>query len=241
MLKKVLLLMLGLCLVVAIAAPVRAGDDKDKTGFSDDNKYTDYRYGFEIRVPDDWKIGKPKKEPNCQRIVAEKKNARIPPQLQDDPSWATRPTLMIFADSTKLTPNEFFAFLQSDTTDSELKKQIIKSTVLMDLYARHKFDVLLQTPTTLGGITGLQLKLRRQYEAQGTQLGDDRPMTIKDFVSGYVYLLQGDGWLCYIELACENQFLPVLEETFAEIIGSFTCPKAEQPAGTKAEEEPSEG
>ena len=240
MLKKTIFISLSCWFVLLFALPLQAGDD-DKTGVVEDNTYTDSRFGFQIHLPDDWKVGKPKKEINQQRIVAEKKNPRIPPQLRDDPSWATPPSLMIFADSTDLTRAEFFAFLQSDTTKSDFKKQIQKNTVLMDLYGRYQFDIIFETPISLAGLPTTQYKMRRKYEAQGMQLGSDRAMTIKDFVSGYVYLVEGDGWIGYIELVCENQFLPVLEETFAEIMKTFKFPAAAEPQDTLSESEPTEG
>lgn len=241
MLKRLLLILLGCFLLLALALPLQAGDDKDKTGIEEDNKYTDNRFGFSIKVPDDWKVGKAKKEPHCQRLVAEKKNPRIPPQLRDDPSWATPPSLMIYADSSDMTPAQFFAFLKSDTTESELKKQIMKNTVLLDFYGRYNPDVMLENPTTLAGLPAMQYKLRRQYEAQGVQIGRDRTTTIKDFVSGYIYIVQGDGWIGFIELVGENQFLPVLEDTFTQIIDSFSMPSTEAPQDSTATAEPSEG
>ena len=112
---------------------------------------------------------------------------------------------------------------------------------LDDLYGRYNPDIVLQTPTTLAGLPAMQFKLRRQYEAQGVQIGRDRTTTIKEFVGGYIYIVQGEGWIGFIELVGENQFLPVLEETFAEIIGSFSMPSPEEPEDSTAMEEPTEG
>jgi hypothetical protein len=227
-------------LLVTLLAPQLAGKGKEKTGTVEDNLYSDTRFGFTIQLPSDWKIGKLKKELNCQRLVAEKKNPRIPPQLRDDPSWATPPTLMIFADSNDLSAEQFFAFLQSDSTKSELKKKINSTTVLFDLFSRDEPDILLQVADKLGGLPAWRVKARRQYEAQGIQLsGRGGTAAVRDFVSGYAYVIRGEGWVAYLELVCENQFLPVLEEKFTEIMKSFTVPAPEQEEPDA--EEPTEG
>lgn len=238
MIRKVLSILIFGCFLTILALPVMAGKDRDKTGYEEDNKYTDYRYGFQIQVPSDWKIGKFKKEPHDQRLIAVKKNPRIPPKLRDNRGAATKPTLMIFADSSKMTPSQLFAFIRSDTTESELKKEIVESTDLLDVFSRYQPEVLAQGPATVGGLPALRVKMRRQYAAQGSQMGGGY-VTVQDFISGYIYIVQGNGWLLYMELVCENQFLPVLEETFTDIVNSFSMPKPEVDS-TKTEE-PSEG
>ena len=240
MYRKACFYLLVCTLLVALLVPQLAGKGKEKTGTVEDNLYNDTRFGFTIQLPSDWKIGKLKKELNCQRLVAEKKNPRVPPRLRDDPSWATSPTLMIFADSSDLSPTQFFAFLRSDTTKSEFKKKINSTTVLFDPFSQDEPDILLQMTAKLGGLPALRMKARRQYEAQGVQLSGRGGITaVRDFVSGYIYVVKGEGWLAYLELVCENQFLPVLEETFTEITNSFGIP-APEPEDSTAEE-PTEG
>ncbi len=240
MYRKACFYFLVCTLALALLVPQLAGKGKEKTGTVEDNLYSDTRFGFTIQLPSDWKIGKRKKELNCQRLVAEKKNPRIPQRLRNDPSWATPPTLMIFADSSDLTPAQFFAFLQSDTTKSEFKKKINGTTVLFDPFSRDEPDIILQVADKLGGLPAWRVKARRQYEVQGLQVsGRVGTSAVRDFVSGYVYVIQGEGWLAYLELVCENQFLPVLEETFTEITKSFTVPVPEQEDSEA--EEPTEG
>lgn len=198
---------------------LRAGNPR--TGEVKDNKYTDLRFGFSVQIPDDWRIAKPKKEYTPQRLIAEQKNPRVPVKLRRDPRWAVKPTLVVIADSTGLTDQNFYNFLHCDTCKSEFKDEVLLRSILLSPSSSHRFDLIEDKAAEVAGAPAKRLTGRIQYDAQVEVPGRDQIELVRGRRTGYIYLIPREGWLMYIEMVCENDFFPSLDETFSEIIDSI--------------------
>jgi hypothetical protein len=233
--RKFFFILLATALLVSVSVcPTTAGDD-ERTGTVDDNKYVDHRFGFSVQLPESWKVAKPKDEPHPQRLIAEEKHPRVPIKLQENPGAATKPTLIVFADSTDMTPQEFMNFLRADTTESDFKEKLLDRTILLDAFSKYNTDILSTTTVEFLGRQATRMVARLQYEAVGYMRGRNEEIKVNDFRVGYIYLVPMDGWLMYVEFACENQFAEALEESFGEILDSFTW-VTEASDSTKTEE-----
>lgn len=215
----VTLLISSLCALL-LTTTLSAGGPR--TGEIKDNKYTDTRFGFSVQLPEDWKIGKPKKEMSSLRLIAQQKNPAVPIKLRSDPDWALRPTILILCDSTDMTPREFFDFLRSDSGDSEFKDEVLLRSVLLHRLSSYRLDLLTETIEDIAGAKALELTGRLQYDAQVELPGRSRIELVRGFRIGHIYLVPFDGWLMYIEQACENEFLQNLDEVFAGVVHSIT-------------------
>jgi hypothetical protein len=227
MIRKILYWSL-ICALGALLWPSVSQAGKPRTGEVKDNKYTDTRFDFSVQLPDDWKIGKPKKEFTTQRLIAVQRNPQVPVKLRSDPSYAQKPTALIFCDSTDLAPMEYFHYLESDSGKSKGKEDILLKSVMLYRLSPYRMDVIKQLPAEVAGTKGVKLVGRIQYDAQVSLPGRNRIELVRDFRVGDVYLIPFDGWMMYIEFVCENDFYPQLEEVFDQIVSSITFGKSEE-------------
>lgn len=234
MIRKILQWSL-ICALGALLWPSGLQAGNPRTGEVKDNKYTDTRFGFSVQVPDDWKIAKPKKEFTTLRLLAEQKNPQVPVKLRSDPSYAQKPTVLIFCDSTDMAPMEVYHFLQSDSGKSQFKDDVLLKSVMLYRLSPYRMDIVRQIPVEVAGAKGVKLVGRVQYDARVELPGRNRIELVRDFRVGTIYLIPFDGWMMYIEQVCENDFYPTLEETFDKIVNSITFAKPKEEE-TKAEE-----
>lgn len=74
----------------------------------------------------------------------------------------------------------------------------------------------------IGGQNATRWQIRREYSVQVQKDDTTPPQLIRDYRVGYVYIVAFDGWLLYMEMACENQFRDELEDHFKNIASSIT-------------------
>jgi hypothetical protein len=145
---------------------------------------------------------------------------------------------MFFADSTALTPTQFFEFLQTDTGKSQFKEEIIRKSIFLDRGTTYHFEIINQLPKQILGQPALKLEMRMKYDAEAPMMGGRETDVgrstsskefnlVRDFRMGYVYLVPFEGWLMYVEIFCENQFFDSLKPVFDQVIDSL---KFEVPA-----------
>lgn len=223
-------IVIAVIMMIVIGAFVTSDIDagkKPKTGETKDHVYRDFRFGFSVEYPADWKASKPKKEYHPLRFLVQEKGHIVPVKLRNNPEYAVKPTMMIFADSTNLTPEQFFTYLQSDSGKSEFKTKILQKSILLDRTSRYEMEVVQRRKAKVLGVDAVKIKGRVEYVAQVTVPGRG-PQVVKDYRSGFIYLVPFEGWLLYIEQYCENELLPSQIDAFDSMISSltFTDPEA---------------
>lgn len=213
-------------LLLLFAAPLSAGEKSAETGIIKDGVYHDTRFAFSVKIPADWREAKLRKEPTAERILMVQRKPRVPLRLQDSPEAAVKPSVMIFADSTTMTPTEFFAFIRADTGKTELKQKILAKTVFLEPGVPNDIEVLEMATVKILGRDATKMKVRLEYSARVESPGMSKPVQVNDFRAGYVFLVPFDGWLMYIEEVCENQFLQSLQPDFDTVINSLAVEPA---------------
>jgi hypothetical protein len=199
-----------------------AGDKSPEVGYIKDGIYHDARFGYSIKIPVEWREAKLRKELTPERLLLVQKKPKVPLRLQNSPELAARPTVMIFADSTAMSPQEFFAFLRADTGKTEFKNRILSKSVLLDQGTASVIQILQKTTAKILGQEAIKLGARLEYTVRVESPTTSAMVQVNGFRVGYIYIVPFSGWLMYIEVACENEYLESLQPDFDAMINSLT-------------------
>jgi len=213
-------LIVGVFLFLVVS--LSAADKSAEVGYVKDGIYHDARFGFSIKIPVEWREAKPRKEPTPERLLLMQKKPRVPLQLQNSPEAAVKPTVMIFADSTAMSPQAFFAFLRADTGKTEFKSRILSKSILLDQGTSSDIQIVEKTTAKILGQEAIKLVARLKYVARVQSPTSSAMVQVSDFRAGDIYIVPFSGWLLYIEQACENEFLESLQPDFDAMINSLT-------------------
>lgn len=195
---------------------------KEKVGTIEKGWYSDSRFGFSMPIPSEWKDAGVKNEPTPERIMFEWRKPRVPIKLKSNPGEALKPFVRIFADSTTLTAAAFFDSLNVGSTKDEFRDKIISKSTFFQRGLSNPPEIAGPTFEKIGGQNANRWQIRREYSVQIQKDETTPPQLIRDYRVGYVYIVPFEGWLLYIEMACENQFRDELEENFRNVASSIT-------------------
>ncbi len=203
---------------------------KEKVGIIENGWYSDSRFGFSIAIPAEWKDAGLKNEPTPERIMFEWRKPRIPIKLKSNPGEALRPFVRIFADSTGLSTREFFDSLNVGSTKDAFRDRILSKSIFFQRGMSNPPEIEPPTIEEIGGFDATRWHIRREYSVQVQRDEITPPELVRDYRVGYVYIVGFDGWLLYMEMACENQFRDELEDQFKKVASMLTFRAA--PAST---------
>jgi len=201
-----------------------AADKSTEVGYIKDGIYHDARFGFSLKIPVEWREAKLRKEPTPERLLLVQKKPKVPLRLQNSPESAVRPSVMVFADSTAMSPQAFLAFLRADTGKTEFKSRILLKSILLDKGTPNEIKVTGKTTAKILGQEAIKLGANLKYKVRVKGPNEFLPGPIHVFGarSGYIYIVPFSGWLMYIEQACEIEFLGYLQPDFDTMINSLT-------------------
>jgi len=195
---------------------------KEKVGTIEKGWYNDSRFGFSMSIPTEWKDAGLKNEPSPERIMFEWRKPRVPIKLKSNPGEALKPYVRIFADSTTMTAQAFFDSLNVGSTKDEFRDKILSKSEFFQRGLSNPPEIAVPTAEKIGGQNATRWQIRREYSVQVQKDDTTPPQLIRDYRVGYVYIVAFDGWLLYMEMACENQFRDELEDHFKNIASSIT-------------------
>ncbi len=113
-------------LAVLVAMPsADAARKKPSAGTISEGVYRDSKYGFELKVSDNWKAIISKDENNL-RLALVQRNYGIPPRYQNAPDYTVIPRIAIYADTSALGAAAMLDSLLSQTWKSKQRKDILK-------------------------------------------------------------------------------------------------------------------
>ncbi len=122
----------ALILIIAVPA-LQARRVKEKAGAIKDGTFTDKKFGYSLVLNDDWKVKVNDNEDNY-RLILTKVKYDIPPDYMDTPDYTKIPRLVVYADTTSMTPEVFIDSLVSETYSSSQKNDILKD---FEILSRH--------------------------------------------------------------------------------------------------------
>jgi hypothetical protein len=202
-------------------ASLSAADKSTDVSYIKDGIYHDVRFGFAVKIPVDWKEAKLRKEPTSERLLLIQKKPKVPLRLQNSPESAVKPSIMIFADSTSMSPESFLAFLRADTGKTEFKTRILSKSVLLDQGTPSVVQILKKTTVKILGQEAVRLGARLEYSVRVESPTTTAMVQVNGFRAGDVYVVPFPGWLMYIEQACEDEYRESLQPDFDTMINSL--------------------
>ncbi|MGB5107609.1 MAG: hypothetical protein WBP29_04935 [Candidatus Zixiibacteriota bacterium] len=195
---------------------------KEKVGTVENGWYSDSRFGFSLNIAPEWKTAGLKDEPSPERVMFEWRKPRVPLKLKSSPNDALRPFVRIFADSTTLGPVEFLDSLNVGSTKDSFRDKILSKSTFFERGKSNPPEISTALTVMIGGHRAYQWSIRREYSVQIQKDNITPPELVRDYRFGYVYIVPADGWLLYLEMACENQFRDDLDLEFQKVASSIT-------------------
>lgn len=217
---------LALTAILVLGMGLTAQAKKEKVGVLNKGVFTDNRFGFSITMPKEWRDGGLRDEYSPERISFLYKRTRVPARLRDNPEEALRPIVMVFADSNTLPTAAFVDSLRSGLTKDSFRDKILNKSVFFQRGAPNPAEQLRVQNVKIGGRDAVQYQMRREYAVQVQPEGRSVPELVREFRSGWVYLIPLEGALVYMELVCERQFENELQPEFEAFINSVTFDQA---------------
>ena len=208
--------------IVVVALFSLALAKKEKVGTIENGWYSDGRFGFSLNIPEEWKTAGLKDEPSPERLQFEWRKPRIPMKLKNSPGDALRPFIRIYADSTAFTPAEFLDSLNNGRVKDAFRDKIVSKSTFFERGVSNPPEISTPKTVSIGGRTAYRWAIKREYSVQFRKDDVTPPELVRDYRAGYVYILPGDGWLLYLEMACENQFRDDFEAEFEKVASSIT-------------------
>lgn len=215
-----------------VCAVAQAG--KGKVGVVKDGWYVDSRFGFSLSIPQEWKEAGIKDEPNSERLVLAWRKPRAPLKLRDNPNEALKPFARIYADSTSMSALAFFDSLRVGSTKDSFRDKILSKSVFFERGLSNPAEISPVEAVKLAGRNAFRWYIRREYSVQIQKDEVTPPQLVRDYRVGYVYIIPGDGWILYLEMACENQFRDEFEDQFKKVAFSITFPNPAPAADSAA-------
>jgi len=217
---------LALTAVLVLGLGLTALAKKEKVGVLNKGVFTDNRFGFSITMPKEWRDGGLRDEYSPERISFLYKRTRVPARLRNNPDEALRPVVLVFADSNTLPAAAFIDSLRSGITKDAFRDKILNKSVFFQRGVPNPVEQLRVQNVTIGGRAAVQYQMRREYAVQVQPEGRAVPELVREFRSGWVYLIPLEGALVYMELVCERQFENELQPEFEAFINSVTFNQA---------------
>lgn len=155
-------------LVALLIPSVMARKPKVRSGKVKESVYTDTRYGFSIKIMDNWKHNIKLDKYNF-RLVLVQKNYEIPADYMDAPDYTQVPRISIWVDTTSKSAFQFLDSLLSRSYKSDQNKELRREfDILNDRInekgnVREKLITRKKKTTTIGGEKAMMWSGRLQY------------------------------------------------------------------------------
>jgi hypothetical protein len=216
--KKVAGLLMVLILFVAGVSGSLA--KPGKTGEVEKNVYTDSKFGFQITGLDNWKV-KATKEPSLVRVAMTQKNFKVSSIPGADKHTTTIPTIIILADTTSLTLEQFEECLMGKGKLLQNKEEfMLRLDLLFNSETLESHDV------TMDSMPARDYTLKQPYKKTGEDPRVNDPIygsevIIKDFVAGHVVLFKKGNIIYVVQSSCEREFYYPVTSEFQKILASW--------------------
>jgi len=214
--KKIIAILLTGILIVSVSDLSWA--KKQKTGKVKKNTFTDSRFGYELTFLSNWKL-KEEKEPSLLRASLMKKNYQIDRLSETSASEFNIPTMMIMADTTSLSVEEFKKALLTENT----KKIKNRDDYVIKLDFLIASEVIKESEILVDSIPAKILSIRKPFERVvedptlvRSPFGSRR--VVKDFLLGYLLLFKQGKNVFVIHFSCERQFFGINHGEFTKIM-----------------------
>lgn len=218
MLRRLMFAALILLMAAQVAEARRrtppAGDIKDDV-------YTDSKYGFTLKIHENWKPSVNKEDDKARLVLAQRKYD-IPLDYQNVPHYTWVPTLTVFADSSSMNVHVLIDSLLNDEFDSELKDDIKKE---FELLSQREVIAKGRTRWEVGDESGViwtaQSPYVKEVATSASSLGGKR---VSSSYGGMIAAVEHDGVTYLFMLMCEWPYFESIAAEVNQILASFEYP-----------------
>jgi hypothetical protein len=214
--KRILVMLIALLICVNIADARRK---KEVSGVVTDGVYQDNRFGFKFTVHTNWQARLRKDEDNF-RVVLTQKNYGIPPDFRSAQDYTYIPRLVIYADTSSLSPVAMMDSLRSATYKSKQKKAILSE---FEFLTQPEIIPKGKKMPQIAGESGLVWEGQAKY-AKDIQVSQssNAGTRVNGSYSGTIILVKGeDGIMLIMHLMCETNFHEAVYEEVAAMLNTF--------------------
>ena len=210
-------------IVLLMAVPIAfAGRKREMAGTMKDNAFLDSKYGYEIKFHDNWKGTRIGKAEEGTRLVMLQKTYATPTRYNDAKDYTQIPRLVIFADSTSMSPGAFIDSILSQTYKSDAKKEIVKEFELLslpDLKTRSRRTL------TIADQTAVIWNAEAKYVKEISPTGSNSAMRVAGGYSGSMVAIKNGNVLVFFHLSCEREFFDAIMAEAMTMINGITWVK----------------
>ncbi len=218
MLRKTFYVFVSIILVVAVAQA-----KKNRTAKIKDNIAIDLKYGWQIKVRDNWKA-KSLKEPSVERLFMEKRNYLVNPYVATYDAEYTIPRAMIYVQEFNGSEKDFEALIKISLEEHRSDNAIIsRMGLLWDSEFIISGDVLIDS---IHALQALQVYVKRTYERllvipDRSGSGSPSQKYINDHEVHEIYIMTKENLIYVFQAYCEREFYENNAEEFQSMIQTF--------------------
>lgn len=213
-------------LLVGVSS-VPAGRLKDMSGSVENNVFKDKKFNFSLTFSEAWKHALQKNEDNF-RLLLTQRNYDIPPSYINAPDYTQIPRIVLWTDTTSLSPFAFLDSLVSETWRTNQKKEMLQefeilSSIPASGTSREAAIPRGRKPVDIGGEQGVLWQAKSKYVKEielsaGAQAGT----RINGAYGGAIVAVKHDNRVLAFHFMCEWDFFDAVLNDVLKIIGSLT-------------------
>jgi len=212
--RKVLIALL----ITAFVFNIAGARKKSKAGKIVDGIYTDKKYDFSLVIPDKWDKSV-KKDKNNIRLVLTKKQYDIPNEYRHAQSYTQVPKVIIYVDTSSMTPMMFVDSLISDKFKSKQKNKMLEEfKILFGDFIQKK-----KSKMAIGDVSGMIVSGERRYSinVQRRGISGDMADLVSDYYGGSLFVTKKDNMLVIFHFICENRYFAAENADFIKLLKGF--------------------
>lgn len=216
--------LIGLLLVVLTVMPSsEAARKKPPAGTVEEGVYKDSKYGFELKLNDNWKAIVGKEEENV-RLALVQRNYGIPPRYANAVDYTVIPRIALYADTSSLGATAFLDSVLSPTYKSKQKKDISREFEFLSqngIVPRNKKFLQIDGETAV--VWEGAVRYTKDISASASSLAGVR---ISGGYSGVIVATRHGKTVVMFHLMCESDFFEDVLRQSMEMINSLKWEKA---------------
>lgn len=247
--KRALVFLFGFLLAMLISQTGSAKIKKVPTGTIEKDTYADARFGFRVSTIENWKIGTEEetdKKPSLIRATLHQVNYQVRRGSRFSASETARPTIVITADTSLLSIEDFEKALLAGKANSQAK---VRNDYFLKLDMLSNSEFVSSNEIDIDSVKGKRIIVKKTYSKQvgdesagsgyasentGSSGSSSTPSSqldisktaskvsiVEDYIVGVVLLFKKGDVVYAVQFSCEREFVKLANEDFSKIIASW--------------------
>jgi hypothetical protein len=220
--KRIYFLILVFSLILTIFQLSFA--QKKRTGEVEGNVFTDKAFGYSLTFLSNWKL-RTEKEPSLVRATLTKRNYEVDRSTRFASYEVTIPTIVIMADSTALSLEEFSELLFKNPKKLNKGEEYrLKLDFLTGAEKVEEKEILVDSLRTK------MMAFRKRYlkaveDPRKLSTTGEGNVIVEEFISGYLLLFKRGTNIFVVQFSCERQFIAPNQQEFTAIMEGWRFKK----------------